>query len=119
MSIKATIKVGSMQIQIDHDTPLSLVEDMSFWGSLPSACGNCESTELKFFERKPKGHLYLGLECNKCGHQYHIHQHNNDNGTLYNKWDEQWEAPYQKDENTLEAPETGPEDDSDSDIPFE
>jgi hypothetical protein len=61
--------------------------------SFPRKCKNCQSEDLSFVHRSPKGYNYYEIGCNACGHALKYGQHQ-EGGLFFSKG---WEAPYQSD----------------------
>ena len=91
--MKAIIQVGNAQIEIEAERPVQLVEQAGFWGECPTKCGLCDSGNIGFFSRKPKGNLYVGMKCRDCKGELNFGQ-SKDGGGLFIKHDATWNAEY-------------------------
>jgi len=90
---RAKFKVGLTVIEVEANDKKELIKKIGFFSGVPTQCGLCDSTDLKFFQRSPGGNLYLGMACSGCGAEFNFSQHK-DGGGLFIKGDQQWRPAY-------------------------
>lgn len=113
--VKMTITVpGEGLVEIEATDTKAVIEEASFWQSLPRECPVCRS-ELRFFHFTPQKYVYYGLVCKgETPHKVNFGQHM-DGGSLFYDKNKTWEiAQFQQrpsdvdPELNLPAPTTQP-----------
>lgn len=96
MKFELTKKMGSTQIKLmgECEDQLKFFRAASFVSDIPDICGHCQSTNLRFLFRTPKGYEYASIECLDCHYELKYGQHKEGN-TLFAKG---WEPPYENKE---------------------
>jgi len=94
MKAKLVMKLGNKQLSFEGDgSPKEIIKNLSFWGTLPSLCGMCQSDDISLFHKAPGGHDYYGLKCCKCGSELNFGQHKVGDGfflksdAVWTKWE--------------------------------
>ncbi len=93
------IKVGRNEIQVSGKDEREVIEQASFFGQLPAACGHCDSEEIGFCHSCAQNQYdYYFLKCKGCGWEYKMGIRKSDH-KLFPKPeknnDKGWVAPYQ------------------------
>ena len=94
------VKVGKNLLSITEECKdtKELFKKAGFYGTIPSACGNCESDNLMLNHRQAQGKYdYYSVDCKDCGHRLNYGINNNEDETLFAKLKDGWEPPYQAD----------------------
>jgi len=84
--IKAKMKIGKMDIEIEANDMKSIFKFSGIYGNLPKACHSCDSEELFLDHRSPSGFDYYALKCAKCGASGNFGQAK-EGGQLFWKYD--------------------------------
>jgi hypothetical protein len=106
MKFTMEIKVGknSLSITEECENTKDLFKKAGFYGTIPSACGNCESTDLMLNHRCAQDKYdYYSVDCKNCGHRLNYGQHLNED-TLFAKLNDGWEPPYKGDSEEEDKP---------------
>lgn len=104
MKFELVKKMGSINIKLlgECEDQLKFFRAASFVSDIPDVCGNCDSPNLRFLFRTPKGYEYASVECLACKYELKYGQHKEGN-TLFAKG---WEPPYSENQpNEEKAPQ--------------
>lgn len=106
MKFELIKKMGSVEIKLSGECndQMNFFRAASFVSDLPDSCGNCQSKNLRFLYRNPKGYEYAEVLCNDCRHTLKYGQHKEGN-TLFAKG---WEPPYVLDQPNEEKEQHAP-----------
>lgn len=89
--IKATIKIGAMNLAFEAENMKDVFKWSGLYGNLPKQCDSCQSENLFLSHRGDKeGHDYFGIKCKDCGAEGKFGQHKVGGGLFY-KWDNKME----------------------------
>jgi len=86
MSVKATIKIGSMNLELEAENMKSVFKWAGVYGNLPKACHACQSSNLFLSFRSPASYEYYSLKCAECGAEGNFGQAK-EGGGLFWKYD--------------------------------
>ena len=90
--IKATIKIGNMNLTFEAQTMKDVFKWSGVYSNLPKACDACNSENLYLSHRTTKAKDdYFELKCSDCNAAGSFGQHK-EGGTLYWKWDTKMEV---------------------------
>ena len=92
--IKANIKLGNTQIQIEAEDTKKLFEAAGFFSELPQKCGHCNSGNIGPHFRRIKGYEFYSLKCSDCNHEFGLGQKKEDK-SLFPKFKEGWKDAFQ------------------------
>jgi hypothetical protein len=94
MECQIRTTVGSSEVTITGSNPMEVVDAISMFSEMPTACGNCHSTDVNFRVRRAKGekgenYKYYAIKCNSCLHEFQLGQ-TSDGQRLFPKYKEGW-----------------------------
>jgi len=120
MKAKLTIKLGDKDLTLEGEGKESdIIKSLSFWCSLPNACGKCGETSISILHKSPKENDYYGLVCLSCRAELTFHQKKT--GGFYLTKEDSWEVWNGKSHGggkTSESSSEEPPLPSDEDCPF-
>lgn len=111
--LKLTIPIaGDAIVEISGNDNKELIEQASFWMTLPKACPECESPLILSF-RRPQNFPYYGLICTgNTPHECNFGARRDDTSLFYNPLRKPWKLAQTKyetpEEDTYEQHETLP-----------
>jgi len=84
--IKATMKVGVMDITLEAQTMQDVCKFGGLMGELPKICDQCDSEAIHLSHRSPGGNDYFSVRCSVCTAEANFGLHK-EGGTMYWKRD--------------------------------
>lgn len=107
--IRLTQTCGAIQVTVQADSLREAIEEIGFFGGLPSACPLC-ACPLALFHRRPQGYDYYGLRCTGVpSHETTFGIHKDGTRLFYKQRDPNWCLSHVPDDGDGEAPADPPE----------